>query len=259
MNMNTSKNAKDDVSDILRAFYAAFGVAGEGPPTELNVSMLPFTHAIPAHEYEPLRKTLRDHSLLREFRRCRTILDDLATRLTSKELLRELSMIPTVSERQFEELSNGVFWFSLAASTDVGQRPPAANPFGSETVDLPPMIKAKLTVEGPLILRLYVALVYIREGVLKGLIGQGVRAGGQCCKQVDRLLRCDYVRRIRNGLAHGSFSSCVAGIVFRDINDSGKTLVATPGFLSQLGTWLMLIQLQALAACAELVNKEVQR
>jgi len=35
-------------------------------------------------------------------------------------------------------------------------------------------MKAKLTVQGSLVLRLYVALVYIREGVLGELIGRTV-------------------------------------------------------------------------------------
>jgi hypothetical protein len=246
--MTTSTSNKDDVGDLLRTFYVAFGVTEEGPPSGLNVGALVGT--LPQREIKLLRKALRDHDLVREFRRCRTILDNLATHLSNEGLLRELSRLPAASEHQFEALSNGVFWFSLAAAIENRKIGASAAPLDNELVDLPPIIKAKLTVEGSLVLRLYVALVYIREGILRDLITQGARSGGPCCKQVDALLRCDYVRRIRNGLAHGSFSSCCAGIAFPDLRDRNKVLVATPGFLNWLSTCLMLIQLQALSACS---------
>ncbi|MGB7583512.1 MAG: hypothetical protein WBM11_01610 [Terriglobales bacterium] len=102
-----------------------------------------------------------------------------------------------------------------------------------------------MTVHGSLVLRLYIALVYMREGTLNDLIAASARAGGPCSGRVRKLLNSDYVRRIRNALSHGSFYACIAGIVFRD---DGKVIVATPGFLGWLSTWLTLIQLQALAA-----------
>ncbi|MBN1511563.1 MAG: hypothetical protein JXB13_06070, partial [Phycisphaerae bacterium] len=98
---------------------------------------------------------------------------------------------------------------------------------------------------GSLVLRLYVALVYMREERLNDLIAAGANARLPCCGRVRKFLNCDYVRRIRNALGHGTFSPTTAGMAFRD--DSG-TIVATPGFLNQICTWLMLIQLQALAS-----------
>ena len=143
-----------------------------------------------------------------------------------------------------EELSNGVFWFSLASSLDKRKHGLPTTPFDKH-MDLPLPLKIRLTVEGTLVFRLYIALVYMREGLLSDLITQGARAGKPCCGRVNKLLNSDYVRRIRNALSHGSFSSCIAGIAFRD--DNG-TIVATPGFLNRLCTWLMLIQLQSLAS-----------
>ena len=112
-------------------------------------------------------------------------------------------------------------------------------------VELPTPLKVQMTVQGSLVLRLYIALVYMREGVLAELIAASARAGGPCSNQVKKLLSLDFVRRVRNALSHGTFSPCLAGLVFRDERGA---IVATPGFLSWLCTWLMLIQLQALVA-----------
>ena len=191
-----------------------------------------------------LNDALNDTALRRQFSVCREVLDELATRLTGEDLLRELAAVAGASERDFEQLSSGVFWFALAASLDRRENGLPATPF-DEQLDLPLPLRVRLTVCGSLVLRLYVALVYMREGVLRDLIRDGCRAGSPCCGRVNKLLDCDYVRRIRNALSHGSFSACVAGIVFRD--DRG-VVVGTPRFLSWLATWLMLIQLQALSA-----------
>jgi hypothetical protein len=195
-------------------------------------------------DVDPLNKVVSDEKLRRQFRDCRNVLDELATRLTSEELLRELVGVPLPTETAFDQLSSGVFWFSLASSLESREKGVPRTPF-DEVVDLPLPMKIQMTVHGSLVLRLYIALVYMREGVLNDLITASARAGGPCSGLVRKLLNCDYLRRIRNALSHGSFAACIGGIVFSD--DHGS-LVATPGFLSWLSTWLMLIQLQALAA-----------
>ncbi|MGD8786671.1 MAG: hypothetical protein PVJ60_04540 [Phycisphaerales bacterium] len=184
----------------------------------------------------------------RQFKICREILDDLADRLQSEELLRELSTIH-MSNLDFEELSNGVFWFALASSLDRRENGAPTTPFDDQ-IQLPLHVKIKMAVQGSLVLRLYLSLVYMREGVMTDLIAQGAQASKPCCGRIRKLLNCDYVRRIRNALSHGSFSSSIAGVVFRD--DNG-VILATPGFLNWLCTWLMLIQLQTLSAgsCTE--------
>jgi hypothetical protein len=169
----------------------------------------------------------------------------LATRLTGEELVRDLSGM-SLSKRDFEELSSGVLWFGLASSLDKRDGALPQTPFDGH-VALPLPLKIQMVVQGSLVLRLYIALVYMREGVLSRLISQGARAGSRCCAQIRTLLNSDYVRRIRNALSHGTFSSCAAGLVFRDDNGA---VVASPGFLGWLSMWLMLIQLQAMAANA---------
>ena len=233
----------DHIGDTLREFYAVYGTADEGPPPDVNVTeLLPDTTVAP-EDLTLLRTAIDDQTLRRQFRICREILEDLAGRLTSEELLRELSTIPTTN-RDFEELSSGVFWFTLASSLDRRENGAPTTPF-DEQIHLPLPVKVRMTVQGSLVLRLYLSLVYMREGVMTDLITQGAEARKPCCGRIRKFLNCDYVRRIRNALSHGSFSSSIAGITFRD--DNG-VILATPGFLNWLCTWLMLIQLQTLSS-----------
>lgn|SRR5271157_5940 len=235
---------RDILGDLLREFYGTFGMPGEGPPPGCDVTAMLGGNVAEA-ELLTLRTALSDGVGCRQFRTCRDIIEDLATRLTGEELLRELCGIP-VPENGFEQLSSGVFWFALAGSLDSGPEGLPVTPF-DEIVRLPVPLKIRMTIHGSLVLRLYVALVYMREGVLNDLIRESSKAGGRCSAQVSKLLNSDYVRRIRNALSHGSFSAGIAGLVFRD--DHG-VIAATPRFLSWLCTWLTLIQLQGLAASA---------
>ena len=236
-------NENDVIGNTLRKFYAVFGMPEEGPSPDFNITeMLPDT-TFASEDLALFHTAIDDQTLRRQFGICREILDDLASRLTSEDLLRELSTIP-VSDRDFEELSSGVFWFALASSLDRRKNGVPTTPF-DEQIHLPLPVKIKMTVQGSLVLRLYLSLVYMREGVMTNLIAQGAQAGKPCCGRVRKLLNCDYLRRIRNALSHGSFSTSIAGIVFRD--DNG-VVPSTPDFLNWLCTCLMLIQLQALAA-----------
>lgn len=229
---------------LLQRFYAAYGVEDEGPPDGFDASQLPPDLFPPQSDMKLLQVALADETLGRQFRICREIVDDLANRLTTEELLRELSSLPRCHDDSIDDLANGVFWFSLAASLDKRRDRIPVTHFDSQ-LDLPFPVKVRLTVQGSLVLRLYIALVYMREGRLSDLIAAGAKAKLSCCGRVSKLLNCDYVRRIRNALSHGAFSSTIAGMAFRD--DNG-TIVASPGFLNQLSTWLMLIQLQTLSA-----------
>lgn len=234
---------EDNIGDLLRQFYATFGMPGEGPPPDFNVTEA-FRDQMQEADLAVLKTALGDSASLRQIQECRSLLDDLATRLTSEELLHELCGVPVPPGRNVEELSSGVFWFGLAASLDKREGGLPVTPLDAK-LELSLPLKVQMTVQGSLVLRLYVALVYMREGILADLIATSARAGGQCSGKVRKLLNSHFVRRVRNALSHGSFTPCVAGIVFRD---EDGVLVGTPGFLNWLCTWLMLIQLQALTA-----------
>ena len=85
----------------------------------------------------------------------------------------------------------------------------------------------------------------MKEGALNDVVNRASRAENPCSTRIKKLLNSNYVRYIRNALSHGTFSSCVAGIAFRD---EKIVVVATPKFLEWLCVWLMLIQLQAFSA-----------
>jgi len=233
----------DDIGDLLRRFYSTFGMPNEGPTEDLNVEAI-IGGSLPDADLNVLRTALADEIACRQLRDCRDVLDDVATRLTGDEFLQELCGIP-MPDRGLEQLSSGVFWFALASSLDSRDAdglpvlPPGLD------MDIPLPVRVQLTMYGSLVLRLYIALVYMREGLLADLIRESSRAGGRCSSRVEKLLNCDFVRRVRNALSHGTFSTCAAGIVFQD--DRGS-VVATPGFLNWLCTWLNLIQLQAMSA-----------
>jgi len=234
----------DHSGDLLRQFYDALGAPDEGLPPWLNATETTPV-AVSQADLDILSTALNDRVTRRQLRDCRALLEDLTARLASDQLVRELSGIPGVPY-DLEQLSSGVLWFAMAASLDPRERDLPVTPLDGRT-DLPLALKVRFAVEGSLVLRLYVALVYMREGVLADLIHNSATAGGECSAQVRRLLNSDYVRRIRNALSHGTFSACIAGIAFRDEHG---TVVATPGFLGWLCTSLTLIQLKALVASA---------
>lgn len=236
----------DVVGDLLRDFYDKFGMPNEGPPRDMNVSAMLGRDGIAEAELSIIRSAVGNGTLFNQFSCCRKVVEDLASRLTGEELLLELSGL-RLSKEDFDQLSSGVLWFSLASSLDQRQEGLPQTPF-DKAIQLPLPARIQMTIQGSLVFRLFVALVYMREGALNDLICASARGGGACSARVKKLLNSDYVRRIRNSLAHGSFSSTIAGLVFRD--DHGE-IVATPGFLNWLCTWLTLIQLQALAASAK--------
>lgn len=240
----------DNVGDTLRSFYAVFGVAGEGPPEGLDVTACVGPEVKDA-DLDVLRGAVGDAVLRGEFARCRQILDEIATLLTGDGLLRELSA-HSVQAEQFDQLTNGVFWFALASALDQRKGGMPSTPLDDQ-VQLPVPLRIRLAVQGSLILRLYLALVYMREGPLAELIARAAKQGAQCAGLVQRLLNSDYVRHVRNALAHGTFVPSIAGIVFRD---EARQLPASPGFLGFLCTELMLIQLQSVAATMRSIPSE---
>ncbi|MEW6555065.1 MAG: hypothetical protein AB1384_12360 [Actinomycetota bacterium] len=242
----------DYLGDILRDFYGTFGRPGEGPPKQFNVGKHLKDMPVDKAELDLLVTALDDRRLRSEFANCSLILEDLFARLTSEEVLREFSGI-AISHRDFQQLLGGVLWFNLAKGIDRRDASGMPTTPFEDALEMPNSVKFTMIVEGSLVLRLYVALVFMREGILNELIKQGIDSGSHCCGQIRALLNSDYVRHIRNALSHGTFSAGIAGLVFID---KKYMVVATPGFLEYLGDCLMMIQLHALTACAMNYAKE---
>jgi hypothetical protein len=235
---------QQEILDLLHDFHSIFGHSEKLPP-EFDVGKLSgISVTFSQAELDIMRCALADSNLREAFDECQQIIEDLATRLTTKELVSDLGGV-NLTKQDFEELYSGVLWFSLAASLDKREGGLPVSPF-DDNIPIPMDINVRLTVEGSLVMRLYISLVYMREGVLNRVISQGARNRSQCCQQIRKLLNCDYVRRIRNALSHGTFSPCMAGLIFRD---EASFIVATPSFLEWLSMWIMLINLQTMTAC----------
>lgn len=238
-------NCARSVGAMVKSFYDAFGVDGEGPPADFDLSLLD-SFPIGQADREVLQHALDDAPLRRKHRECRDLLEDLANQMAGGALLRELTECGPIAEEQFEHLVSGVLWFSLVTTLDQGDedRLPTSTFRG---LDLPLPVRIRMTIHGSLVLRLYLALVYIREGDLRSVVEAAARERKPVAGRLLKLLSCDFVRHIRNSLAHGTFRPTIAGLRFVD---EGTTIVATPGFLSHLATWLCMAELHAASAAA---------
>lgn len=230
---------------VLRAFYRTYGMPDEGPPDDFDDSLL---QAIPIDpgELEILSGTVNDENLRRKHRECRELVERIADSMTSDALLRELTECGPLSNDVFEHLVSGVLWSSLVSSLDRRDHEGLpVTPFPDATLPLPLPVRIRLTIHGSLVLRLYLALVYIREGDLRTVLEAAARARKPIAGRLLKLLRCDFVRHVRNSLAHGTVRPTIAGLRF---DDEGTRVVATPGFLSHVATCLCMAQLQAASA-----------
>jgi hypothetical protein len=97
--MSGMNACEDKIGDLLRRFYAEYGVPEEGPPLGLDVSQLLGDMPIPDADLDILQRVLNDDTTRRQFRDCRAVLDDLASRLTGEELLAELLGVPLPTEQ----------------------------------------------------------------------------------------------------------------------------------------------------------------
>jgi hypothetical protein len=93
---------KDSIGDLLREFYGTFGTPEEGPLPDFNVTAT-FGGQLPQADIAVLQAALADAVARRQLSECRALLDDLATRLTTEELLRELCGVPLPVGRSVEE------------------------------------------------------------------------------------------------------------------------------------------------------------
>lgn len=166
--------------------------------------------------------------------------------MAGESLLKELSEGAEITAAQFERLTCGSLWYSMLAAIDVRNAHNLPVPLPAFAgINLPLQVRFQATVFGSLILRLYVALVFIREGELLAVTREAARMKKPASGRIVRLLRSDYVRHLRNALAHGTFERTFVGVAFQDGN---AKILSTPAFLNHLSACISLAQLQAAAA-----------
>lgn len=237
---------------LLREFYKVFGMPGEGPPDDLDLAVFESVFPVEEGDRYDLQRSLGDDGLRRIHRECSETVESLLTAMSGDALLVELSEGARLTSGQFDRLTAGSLWYSLVSSLDKrdpGGLPALAPPFSG--LEMPFRARFQMTVFGSLVLKLYVTLVFIREGDLAKLTAEAARARKPVSGRLQKLLRSDYVRYIRNSLAHGTFEQVIVGIRF---SDGDKIVTATPGFLDHLSTCLSVAQLQAAAAGLRRMN-----
>jgi hypothetical protein len=229
--------AQDALGDLLRRFYRTYGIPDEGPPDGLNLSeLIPQTDSI-QRDSDLLKLFLSNNTVQGDFERCRDILEQIATALAdSTAFLQELQSLNMQAAIEMDRLTNGIFWFTLASQLYPNAKTKSADL--SLPVQIPKPFRRSLQIQGALVLKLYIGLVYMREGVLGDILAAGSAARMPIIGLCRKLLNCDYVRHIRNALSHADFSPCMAGIVFRD---RGYLCIASPGFLDRLCIWLFTL------------------
>jgi hypothetical protein len=229
--------AQDDLVELLRRFYRTYGRPGEGPPDGLNLAGLIHQTDSIQQDSDLLRLFLSNDTARRDFERCCEILEKIATALSdSTAFLRELQDLNLQAEVELDHLTNGIFWFSLASQLHADTET-KSNDLSLPT-QIPEPFRRSLQIQGALVFKLYIGLVYMREGVLGDILAAGSVARMPTLGLCRKLLNCDYVRHVRNALSHGDFSPFMAGIVFRD---NGYLCIASPGFLDWLCIWLFTL------------------
>lgn len=239
----------DKIGDSLRKYYKIFGMENEGPSVNFNVSeFLP--DALNEQDIKLIERICNNQDSVSKHKECQYLLESVASLLGDSSFMNEVdNSIITSTESESEHLTNGIFWHYLASILD-----PKMEKENGIKITIPgklPLINEQLLkVQGSLIFRLYISLVYMKEGPLNKIIKKSVINSKPISHFCFKLLNCDYVRHIRNALAHSTFESTGFGIYF---NDYGKfETVASPEFLNSLTTWIMLLNLQ----CSVVIDRK---
>lgn len=234
----------DTIGDSLKKYYKIFGMENEGPPENLNVSeILPY--AINSYEITLIDKICSNTKTIEQHNECKKLIEELANSLDGYDFMNEIYdsiTQPTDSER--EHMTNGVFWHYLASILD----PKLEKEIGFEIPipgELPQMYKKLLKVQGSLIFRLYMTIVYMKDGPLNKIISHKENEHKPIFKTCKNLTGCEYVRHLRNALSHSTFESTKFGIHFRDRKFE---TIASPEFLTSLTTWIYILNFQCLTA-----------
>jgi hypothetical protein len=228
---------QDDLGDLLRQFYRTYGRPDEGPQYGLNLSeIIPQTDYI-QRDSDMIKLFMSNNTAQRDFERCRNILEQIAISLSDTHaFLQELQSLNMQAAGGLDHLTNGIFLFTLASKLHPNTKTKSTDL--SLPKQIPEPFRRSLQIQGALVFKLYIGLVYMRECILNGILAESAAMRMPTLGLFRKLLNCDYVRHIRNALSHADFSHCMAGISFKD-ND--YICIASPGFLDWLCIWLFTL------------------
>lgn len=237
-----------NVIDTLKIFYSIYGEKDEGPSNDLNLDFnLPINDSIYS-DLLVLNNIIQDEKNRKHFLNCNKLLNELSNKLSIEALLiEELKCIKDKINFDVEGISNGIIWFQQAQATDPRYSKNLIVENQHEIDKIDPLIINGLKIQGSLILKLYISLVYMREGPVYEILKIGSR---NKCKVINiyyKLFNSDYIRHIRNSLSHGTFKINIAGVHF--IDENAFETVATQGFLDKICIWLFMIYYQCILFC----------
>ncbi|MGA7498932.1 MAG: hypothetical protein WBX00_19555 [Isosphaeraceae bacterium] len=236
----------DLLGDLLREFYSRYGISGEGPEADLNVSELiaglsDSTPNLLESDIDLLRRMIADDKLSHVIRECDGLLEEIANNAGDTTLLEEIN-------KRFDDMAldpnavfHGILWYTQAVQADPRQCEEAAHRSPLRTaVDsgASPIWALGEQVTGATILRLYVALVYLRGDWIRQGIGRATLDSAPSLLRYARLLSNEVIRHLRNSLAHGHITPTCAGL---HIKDRDFEAILTPGMLNKICTWIFLL------------------
>jgi hypothetical protein len=234
--------ADDWFGDLLREFYAKFGAAGEGPPPDMNLCALFGIGSDVSDDLETdvelLKSLCSDSRLSALVQDCDHLLEEIR-HSPEGELYNEIDTYLDDMGIEPTAVYHGIMWYAQAAVADPRDGESARKFFKSvaESVGSSQMVLGNL-VTGATILRLYVALVYLRGDWFRQAIGKATLDSAPSLLRYARLLNHEIVRHLRNSLAHGHITPTCAGL---RIKDRDFEVVLSPDILNKVctGIWIL--------------------
>ena len=232
----------DWFGDLLRDFYAKYGTAGEGPPPDLNVCAL-FGMGSDASDgleadVEMLKCLCANSRLSALVQDCHHLLEEIR-HSSEGSLYKEIDAYLDDMGIEPTAVYHGIMWYAQAAVADPRDGESARRFFQSAVESgCSPSTVLSNQVTGATILRLYVALVYLRGDWIRQAVGRATLDSAPSLLRYARLLNHEIVRHLRNALAHGHIAPTCAGL---RIKDRDFEVVLSPGILSKIctGIWIL--------------------
>jgi len=236
---------QQDIEVQLREYYKNFGVAGEGPPADFeipsflaNLGMSSIKASL-STDLELLRNLNQDTSLKQLFGECDGLLERIASDSESTELCRALEQNIPLLGFDSDILLAGISWYTQASQVDprASSGHEALQKMTKDFPSTPPFFALIQAVQGSLVLRLYVGLVYMRGDSMKNALRQIDAQKYPSIGRFSCLMENELVGHLRNALAHGHIRTTIAGLWFKD---RAFEAVASPGFLDKLCIWIFV-------------------
>jgi len=179
---------QDQIGDAFRKFYRMYGVANEGPPDNFNVSALLPSEGF-QDEIKLINKVCSDQLVIKKHKECAELIKNVANSLGESNFIEEIAdSAIEFNKSDKDHLTNGIYWHYLASvlHPKLGKELDVKISFPGE---LPEINQELLKVQGSLIFRMYVALVYMKEGPTINILNQVARNRKPISQNAKKLLQ----------------------------------------------------------------------